>query len=209
MNDPGEPSPDSQKQPDPFDPETMVREHGGYLLSVVRRFLRNEDDARDCVQETFIQAIRKIDSFERRSSLRTWLHRIAVNQALMTLRRRKRKAEESIDDLLPDFDGNGCRIEPSWRFDEPLDVVMERAEVRDLVRQAILQLPETYRIVLMLRDIEGYDTAEVAALLDTNVGVIKTRLHRARAALKRLLAPVMTREGTWSSPPPGIASSRR
>ncbi len=160
------------------------------MLSVARRLLINEDDARECIQEAYLLAFAKINSFEGRSSFRTWLHRIVVNCALGILRSRKPHNTQSIDDLLPVFDSDGCRIEPTWQFNEPLLKILERNQARDLVHRSIQSLPDTYRIVLMLRDIEGYDTEEVATLLETNTGVIKTRLHRARAALKKQLEPI-------------------
>ncbi|MDJ0949692.1 MAG: sigma-70 family RNA polymerase sigma factor [Alphaproteobacteria bacterium] len=170
--------------------EALVRRHGGAMLAVARRLLRDEDEARDCLQEAFLQAWTKIDTFEGRSALGTWLHRIVVNAALMRLRKRKRRAEESIDALLPEFDADGCRIEPAWQMDEPADSLVQRAQVRELVLQSIDRLPDDYRTVLILRDIEGYDTAEVAQMTGDSQGAIKTRLHRARAALKKLLEPI-------------------
>lgn len=172
------------------DLERAVREHGAAMLSVARRLLINEDDARECIQEAYLLAFVKINSFEGRSAFRTWLHRIVVNSALGILRSRKQHNTQSIDDLLPVFDSDGCRIEPTWQFNEPLLKILERNEVRDLVHRSIQKLPDKYRIVLMLRDIEGYDTDEVATLLETNTGAIKTRLHRARAALKKQLEPL-------------------
>ena len=160
------------------------------MLSVARRLLTNEDDARECIQDAYLLAYAKIHSFEGRSSFRTWLHRIVVNCALGILRSRKQRSTISIDDFLPLFDSDGCRIEPTWQFDEPLLTALERNEARELIRRSIQTLPDTYRIVLMLRDIEEYDTDEVATLLETNTGAIKTRLHRARAALKKQLEPL-------------------
>lgn len=174
--------------------EAMVREHGAAMLAVARRLLGQEDEARDCVQDAFLRAFRKLHTFEGRSSLKTWLHRIVVNSALMALRARKRRNEQPIEPLLPEFDAGGCRLEPTWRLDEPLDSLLQRREVREIVLRSIDRLPESYRTVLVLRDIEEYDTEEVAVLLETNSGVIKTRLHRARAALKKLLEPVLRGE---------------
>lgn len=191
MSDPAGQNPgDLSSAADRDDLERAVREHGGAMISVAQRFLRNEDDARECVQEAYLRAFAKIRTFEGRSSLRTWLHRIVVNVALGMLRSPKRRDTQLVDDFMPVFDSADCRVEPSWRFDETLEQMLERREVRDLVRRAIQELPDTYRIVLMLRDIEGYDTREVATMLETNIGAIKTRLHRARAALKKQLEPL-------------------
>lgn len=157
------------------------------MLAVARRLLGNDDDARECVQEAYLAAFAKAELFEGRSAYRTWLHRIVVNTALGMLRKRKQRGTPSVDGLLPEFDGNGCRIEPMWQFDESLEKAMEREEARSAVRAAIDALPDLYRAVLVLRDIEEYSAAEVAALLETNIPVVKTRLHRARAALKKRL----------------------
>lgn len=167
--------------------EDLVRTHGPRLLAVARRLLANEDDAHDCVQEAFLQAFRNLHRFEGRSTLATWLHRILVNAALMQLRARERRREEPIDDLLPRFAEDGHRVEPAAARPPAVEAALEREDTTRLVRAAIARLPESYRIVLVLRDIEGYETGETAALLETTSGAVKVRLHRARAALKTLL----------------------
>lgn len=173
--------------------EVLVRTHGGRLLAVSRRFLRNEADARDCVQDAFLLAFRRIHTFEGRSSVGTWLYRIVVNAALMKIRARLGQREESLDGLLPEFDALGNRLERSDPVGPPAEILVHRREVRDLVRQSIDRLPEGYRTVLILRDIEEYDTEETARLLDTTPGNVKTRLHRARAALKTLIEPLVSK----------------
>lgn len=170
--------------------EQLVRSHGPRMLSVARRILRSEDDARDSLQDAFIQAFAAMDQFEGRAALGSWLHRIVVNAALMKLRSRKNKPEQSIEDLMPDFDADGCRIEPMWQLDESVETMIGRREVRDLVLDSIGKLPDSYRTVLLLRDIEEHTTEEVASELGISTGAVKIRLHRARAALKKLLEPV-------------------
>jgi RNA polymerase sigma-70 factor, ECF subfamily len=174
--------------------ERLVRAHGSYLLRVARRLLRNEDDARDCVQETFVLVFRKVGEFEGRSSLRSWLHRIAVNCALMKIRSARRILEDSIEDLLPHYDDEGHRVEPESEFAASVETTLENAQIGDLVRRAIDRLPDGYRTVLLLRDIEDYTTQETAAALGIEEGAVKTRLHRARAALKTLLSPVLAEQ---------------
>jgi RNA polymerase sigma-70 factor (ECF subfamily) len=167
--------------------EALVRREGPRMLAVARRLLGDGEDARDAVQEAFVSAFRSIGSFAGESRLSTWLHRIVVNAALMKLRTRRRKPEQPIDDLLPRFEADGHRRDPGrpWQPAERL----ERRETRTRVREAIARLPESYRTVLLLRDIEELDTAEVAELLGVSTGVVKTRLHRARQALRTLLDP--------------------
>ena len=171
----------------------LVRAHGGKLLAVARRMLRSEEDARDAVQEAFLSAFRSIDRFEGGARLSTWLHRIVVNAALMRLRTRRRKPEGPIDDLLPGFLEDGHMAVPAqpWR-EVPVDEV-ESAELRRLVLAKIHDLPESHRNVLLLRDIEGLDTDEAARALGIAPGAVKTRLHRARQALRGLLEPHLSR----------------
>lgn len=169
--------------------EWLVRTHSGRLLAVARRFLRSEEDARDAVQEAFVNAFRSIDRFEGGSLLSTWLHRIVVNACLMRLRSRRRKPEERIDDLLPRYldDGHAAAPTGPWRPD--VGHRLEQAEVRQQVRAAIDRLPDSYRTVLLLRDIEEFDTDEAAEALGISRAAVKTRLHRARQALREQLDP--------------------
>jgi RNA polymerase sigma-70 factor, ECF subfamily len=167
--------------------ETVVREYGGRMLAAARRLVGTEEDARDAVQEAFLAAFRSIQSFAGAARLSTWLHRIVVNAALMKLRSRRRRREDSIEDLLPRFRDDGCWSESPATWDMPSDGVLERRETRAVVRRAIERLPASYRTVLMLRDIEELDTDETATALGTTRNAVKIRLHRARQALKTLL----------------------
>jgi RNA polymerase sigma-70 factor (ECF subfamily) len=169
--------------------EQVVRTYGGRLLAVARRIVNSEEDARDAVQDAFLNAFRSLDRFEGNAKLSTWLHRIVVNAALMKLRTRKRKPEQSIEGMLPSFLDDGHHEERFQSWDEPVDKLMERAENRELVRKQIDALPEGYRTVLVLRDIEGLDTEETAKVLGLSVNATKIRLHRARQALRTMLAP--------------------
>ncbi len=184
----------SRREPGAF--EQLVRRYGSRLLVTGRRILRDVQLAEDCLQETFIKAFDKIDTFEGRSSLATWLHAIMVNQALMKLRKDRPGRLEQIDELMPQFDSEACRIEAPWSRLAAPDELLEQEQSRQLVQSQIEQLPETYRIVLQLRDIEEHDTSTVAEILDVTEGAVKVRLHRARAALKVLLEPLLRGEET-------------
>jgi RNA polymerase sigma-70 factor (ECF subfamily) len=166
------------------------------MLSTARRLVGNEEDARDVVQSAYLSAFRAIAQFEGSAQLSTWLHRIVVNTALMRLRSRRRKPEESIEALLPAFQADGHFVEHFSSWAVPADQVLEQKETRDLVRRAIDQLPETYRTVLVLRDIEELPTQEVAKVLDITTSAAKVRLHRARQALLTLLRPHFERSAT-------------
>lgn len=167
--------------------ETMIRLYGGRLLAVARRFTRNEDDAKDVLQSAYLNAFRAVGEFEGNCLLSTWLHRIVVNTALMKLRSRKRKPEESIETLLPSFQDDGHHVEQFSEWSAPADALLERQQTRATVRACIQQLPDSYRLVLLLRDIEERSTQEAADILGITPTAVKVRLHRARQALSTLL----------------------
>lgn len=167
--------------------ETMVRLYGGRLLAVARRFTGNDEDAQDVLQSAYLSAFRAIGEFEGTCQLSTWLHRIVVNTALMKLRSRRRRPEESIDALLPAFQEDGHHVEQFSDWSAPADALLEQKQTRATVRECIQQLPENYRAVLLLRDIEERSTQDVAAALGMTPTAVKVRLHRARQALSTLL----------------------
>jgi RNA polymerase sigma-70 factor (ECF subfamily) len=163
---------------------TVVRTLGGRMLSVARRFLHDEEAARDAVQDAFLSAFRAIHSFDGDAQLGTWLHRIVVNAALMKLRTRRRKPEQSIEPMLPAFAEDGHHASrPVVAWTESAEQALLRREARARVRAAIAALPESYRTVLLLRDIEERSTREAADRLGITENALKLRLHRARQAL--------------------------
>jgi len=172
--------------------EDLVRTYGSRLLAVARRFVRNDEDAQDVVQSAYLSAFRALEHFEGNCQLSTWLHRIVVNTALMRLRSRKRKPEESIEDLLPTFQEDGHHVEQFSDWSAPADVLLERRQTRVTVRACIERLPDNYRAVLLLRDIEERSTQEVAEALSMTPTAVKVRLHRARQALSTLLREQFT-----------------
>ncbi len=167
--------------------ERWVRTSAPRILRVVRRLMRNEHDAQDVAQDAFLSAFRHIASFDGSARLSTWLHRIAVNAALMKLRSKRRHPEEPIDERLPRFhlDGQHEHAPDSWA--PRGDTALANAELRKAVRSAIDELPDLYREVLLLRDIEELTTEEAAVALGITVAALKTRLHRARLALRERL----------------------
>jgi RNA polymerase sigma-70 factor (ECF subfamily) len=169
--------------------EVLVRTYAGRLLAITRRMLASEEDARDAVQEVFISVFRNLGKFEGESRLSTWLHRVAVNTALMKLRTRRRHPEDPIDPLLPAFLADGHHEEQFRSWEEPADEALARQRRQALVRRCIDQLPEAYRTVLLLRDIQQLNTEETAAVLGDTANAVKIRLHRARQALRTLLDP--------------------
>jgi RNA polymerase sigma-70 factor, ECF subfamily len=170
----------------------LVREQTPALLRVTSRLLRSDDEARDAVQDAFVAAFRALPRFRAESRLGTWIYRIAVNAALARLRARASVEEVSLDEWLPRFVDDGHQAQPSEPW--PADAGAERREVRERVRAAIDRLPESYRTVVLLRDIEELTTDEAAQALGISTGALKVRLHRARQALRALLDPWMRGE---------------
>ncbi|MCC6359887.1 MAG: sigma-70 family RNA polymerase sigma factor [Phycisphaerales bacterium] len=175
--------------------EEFVRRHAGAMLAVARRFLRCEQEAADAVQDAFLSAFRSIHEFSGGSKLSTWLHRIVVNACLMKLRSARSRPTSSIENLLPAFDDTGHHAHrvSAWS-DSPPDR-LHASELRERVRECINELPDSFRTVLLLRDIEELDTAETAERLAISQAAVKVRLHRARQALRTLLAPLFTADG--------------
>jgi RNA polymerase sigma-70 factor, ECF subfamily len=166
--------------------EKMVRQYGGRMLATARRLLGNEPDANDVVQQAFFSAFKSIHSFSSQARLSTWLYRIVVNAALAHMRYRRCRPELPIDNLLPKFDDQGHWAE-QHEHSIAVEQRMDRRDTREMVRRCIDRLPDVYRSVLILRDIEELDTAAVAEMLVTTPNAVKIRLHRARQALKALI----------------------
>ena len=174
---------------DPDAYEQLVRRYGGRLLQVARRYL-DEEDARDALQEALVSAWKSIDRFDGHSKVSTWLHRIVVNASLMRLRKKSSKLEkatESLEPLLPRFLEDGHLTSPGTAWQETPEQLLQRDEVRQLVRRAIDSLPEGYRTVILLRDIEGLSGQETAEAMGLTTTAVKVRLHRARLALREAL----------------------
>jgi len=152
---------------------------------------RNEADAEEVVQDVFLRLFRKIDAFEGRSALGTWIYRIAVNTALIKRRGKRATLEVLLEDHLPTFKDDGHRegdramLLADWS--ETPEEELLSGETRDLVRRLIAGLPEQYRVVLLLRDMEELSNEETAEILDETIPSVKSRLHRARMALREQL----------------------
>ena len=169
--------------------EEAVRSHGPRLLAVARRILKDEHLAQDTLQDAFIMAMSGFDRFDERSRLGTWLYRIVVNAALMKIRKKSYKGEKPAGELLPQFLEDGHRHGPHGDWGERPEQLAETHETQEIILARIAELPEDYRTILLLRDIEELSTQEAAEVLDITPGAAKVRLHRARQALRELLHP--------------------
>jgi RNA polymerase sigma-70 factor (ECF subfamily) len=163
--------------------EEIVLRHQDRLYNVVFRMSWDENETRDVLQDTLLKAFRSLNNFRGESSIGTWLHRIAVNTFLQ---RRNKRQPEPMDDLkLEEFQlssAEGLQIRPPTP-----EEAFEEKEGRTLLESAIAKLPEEYRTVLVLRDMEGHSANETAEILDLSVAAVKSRLHRARLFVRREL----------------------
>ncbi len=175
---------------DPRAFEELIRLYGARLLLKAEQMLGCRDEAKDCVQECYIQVHKNINNFRQEAEIYSWMYRILVNACLKKMRSRTAASMESLDELQPTFDEDGCRIEPLWQSLPTTEEILEQNGTREQVLSAIQSLPHGSRDILYLRDIEGHSTAEVAEMLSLSLSATKVRLHRARAALKKILEPV-------------------
>ena len=155
--------------------EQLMRRHNRRIYRAARAILRSDADAEDVMQQTYAQAFARLDQWEGRGAFGAWLTRIAVYEALARIRRNDRE---------PPCDLASDRIADRARADTDPEREAARGELRRLLEEAIDALPETSRVVVMLRDVEGLSTAEVAASLGLAEQAVRTRLHRARASLR-------------------------
>lgn len=171
--------------------EELVRTLTGRLLAVARRIARTEQDTEDAVQEAFLSVFKSIATFDGRSALSTWLHRITVNAVLARSRRQGGRDDVSLDALLPTFEASGLHHEKPKAWAAVTDQGEARIQQQEALRQAMDKLPDEFRAVLVLRDVEGLDSRAVAESLQISDALVRQRLHRGRQALMTLLEPVM------------------
>ncbi len=160
----------------------LVELHSARAYSVGMSMLRNEQDARDIVQQTFLNVWRSIADFRGEASLASWIGRIATNNALMRLRTRRRKPEEPLPELGPDRPEH-----PVVDWAPIADKLHENAELGLQIQRAVAELPEPYRLVVVMADYQEMSMREIADALEISVPNVKTRLHRARLALRQAL----------------------
>ena len=171
--------------------ETLMERHASAVYRLVRGITRNTADAEEVVQDVFLTVFRKIQRFEGRSAVRTWIYRIAVNTALNKRRGKRRDVEVPIEDWLPTFLPDGHRagdrdfLLTDWS-ETPEEAFLAGAG-RATLQRAIDELPDDYRAVLVMRDVEGLSNEEVARILGHTVSSVKSRLHRARLVLRERL----------------------
>lgn len=169
----------------------LIAQYHQPLYSLIARSLNDPADAADITQEVFIKVFRSIRNFHGESSLRTWLYRIALHEASNQRRwwSRHKRQELTIDSRCePEDDGRSYTLSATLADDgkSPFDHVVH-AQVRERVEAALRQVPESFRTVVVLREIEGFGYEEIAEILNVNLGTVKSRLTRGRSALRALL----------------------
>ena len=161
--------------------EALIRLHEKKVYTLCRRMCRDEDDALEAAQDAFLAVWRGIGSFRADAAFSTWLYRLATNACLDLMRReKKRTGDVSLDDA-------EARIDPPDHAPQP-EEALERAETRRMVREALLALPDDYRQVLLLRETEQLSYQEIAEATGLELGTVKSRISRARLALRNYLA---------------------
>lgn len=165
--------------------EELVRRYERKVYNIAYRLLGNEEDAAEALQDTFLRAYRFIPKFKFKSSFYTWLYRIATNVSLTKLRRRRTQETVSLDEPVKDTDHLMHEIPDT---DSTPEEAFQQKRLRERLQKAVESLPEDYRAVVVLRDLEGLTNEEVSKILKLSIPAVKSRLHRGRMALREKLA---------------------
>ncbi len=176
--------------------EELVSRYEDRVYNLAYRMLGNKEDAEDVLQDTFLNAVRGLDSFKGKSSFSTWLYRVAANAALTKIRKRSRR-EKSESEFLDDVysvrqAAHSGVVLTDWSTNPATSLLDE--EARKELQKAIGELPEIYKAVFVLRDVQGLPAAEVAEVLGLSVAAVKSRLHRARLYLRNRLSSYFAEE---------------
>ncbi|HEY6971515.1 MAG TPA: sigma-70 family RNA polymerase sigma factor [Candidatus Angelobacter sp.] len=164
----------------------LVKRYDRNIFRIAQHITHNEDDAQDVVQEAFLKAYQNLNQFQGNSKFYTWLVRIAVNEALMKLRRRRTDRTVSIDEDVETEEGSMPREVADWSPNP--EQLYGQSELSDILKKTIQGLPPGFRTVFVLRDVEGLSTEETAEMLDLSIPAVKSRLLRARLQLRERLA---------------------
>lgn len=169
---------------------SLIAQYSRPVYSLIARSLQDPADAADVTQEVFVKVFRNVHTFHGQSSLRTWIYRIALHEASNQRRwwTRHKRQELTLDDTRENEDGESFSLGDMLPADDasPFENVA-RAQMRQGVEAALHRIPEVFRTVLVLREIEGFAYEEIAEILQTNIGTVKSRLMRGRAALREVL----------------------
>jgi RNA polymerase sigma-70 factor (ECF subfamily) len=171
----------------------LLRRYERKIFRLALHITQNREDAEDVLQETFLKSFEHLDQFQGQSKFYTWIVRIAVNQALMKLRKRKTDRSVSLDDAIDTGEDTVAREIAAW--DENPEERYSREELNEILTSAVDGLTPIYRAVFVLRDVDGLSTEETADALDLSVPAVKSRLLRARLQLRDKLTRYFKRKG--------------
>jgi len=191
---------------DPTAVDDLVAAYGDRACRLATRITGNAQDAEEAVQDAFLSVVRKIDTFRGDATFGSWIYRIVANAAYQCCRgRRRRSADVSLDTLLPVFDQRGHHATTVVDWSTSVDDPARQTELRLVLSAAIEELPDDYRAVVVLRDVEGLPHREIAEILGLTVVNVKMRVHRARLFLRKRLEAYFSITGVDSMP--GFAGS--
>ncbi|MBX7143319.1 MAG: sigma-70 family RNA polymerase sigma factor [Oligoflexia bacterium] len=165
--------------------EELLERYESKIYNLAMRFTRNQEDAEEVLQDVFTTLYQKLDGFKGNSAFSSWLYRIIVNAAFMKLRKRKQNNTVAIEDLAPAVKQQCLDREVS--FGNRSDLLSINKEMRDIIEAALNKLPDQYRAVFVLRDVDGLSNQEVSEILDLSIPAVKSRLHRSRLMLRKRL----------------------
>jgi RNA polymerase sigma-70 factor, ECF subfamily len=177
--------------------EELIQRYSTKAFSLASRLTRNQEDAEEVLQDVFVTVYRKIGSFQGKSTFSSWLYRVTVNAAFMKLRKKKQDQSVPMEDVLPQLQNT-----PLIRASENLegDRATQRSEVVQALELAIGKLPEEYRPVFILRDVDGLTSREVGKILNLSVPAVKSRLHRSRLMIRKRLTQFYKEYSTGAVP---------
>jgi RNA polymerase sigma-70 factor (ECF subfamily) len=166
--------------------QLLVERYQERMFGLVRHYTQSAVEIEDIVQDTFLKAYRRLDSFQHQSSFSTWLHRIAVNTALDFLKRAGRNPVQTVED--PELSVGSTVAQPGVGRVSAPSARLEREEIAEVTREVLAELPEIFRTALVLREFEGMAYQEMADVLGISIGTVESRLFRARARFREALA---------------------
>jgi RNA polymerase sigma-70 factor, ECF subfamily len=177
----------------------LVNRYDRNIFRIAQHITHNEEDAQDVVQDAFLKAYQNLEQFQENSKFYTWLVRIAVNEALMKLRKRRTDRTVSLDEDVETEEGSMPREVADWSPNP--EQLYGQSELGDILKKTVQGLPPGFRTVFVLRDVEGLSTEETAEMLNLSVPAVKSRLLRARLQLRERLARYFKskRDGTGTS----------
>jgi len=170
--------------------EQLVQRYEEKIYNLIYRMVDDKTIVKDILQETFIKAYRSLPSFRENSKFSTWLYRIAINFCLMHARKKKKKTLP-LDELIQTEEGEIPKDIPDWSSNP--EATLQNKELKNKLESAISSLPDDYKSVLILRDIDGLSNKEVSKILNITVPAVKSRIHRAREFLRERLSEYFSR----------------